>query len=202
MTKCEIAIEILQNLKNYRLKFKNCREQGYDNGANMAGKYHDVQARLQEINEYTQFVQCAAHNLNLIGVHAASYSVKFNSFFGIVQNISTYFSGSTNHEKIFINCLKVTLKTYSYTRQVSKYNAIHSLCSQSGKVVKTLREISTDPNFGDRIASAESILKQLNLEFVYFLVMRDKILNEIFRVNKILQNSNNTIDQTSKMFNS
>jgi hypothetical protein len=66
--------------------------------------------------------------------------------------------------------------------------------------VKALCEISTNPTFGDGIASAESILKQLDLKFVYFLIMRDKILNQISRVNKVLQSSTITIGQASKMF--
>jgi hypothetical protein len=51
-----IATDILQKLEVDGLNFKNCCGQGYDNGANMAGKYQGVQARLQEINERAQFV--------------------------------------------------------------------------------------------------------------------------------------------------
>lgn len=48
-------------------------------------------------------------------------------------------------------------------------------------------ETSTNPTFGDGVATADSIIKQLDLQFVYFLVMWDQILNQIFRVNKLLQ---------------
>ena len=148
------------------LSFKNCRGQGYDNGANMAGKYQGVQARLKEINEHAQFVPCAAHSPNLIGVHAASVLVKMISFFGIVQNIFNYFSGSTSRWEVLMRCLKITLKTHSDTRWASKYNAVHSLYCQFGGVIKALRDISTNPIFGDGVANAESILKQFDLEFV------------------------------------
>jgi len=196
-----IASDVLQKLEKDGLSFKNCRGQGYDNGANMAGKYQGVQARLKEINEHAQFVPCAAHSLNLIGVHAASVSVKMISFFGIVQNIFNYFSGSTSRWEVLMRCLKITLKTHSDTRWASKYNAVHSLYCQFGGVIKALRDISTNPIFGDGVANAESILKQFDLEFVYFLVMWDKILNQIYRVNKLLQSSNISIDQASKMIN-
>lgn len=73
---------------------------------------------------------------------------------------------------------------------------------QFGEVIKALYDISTNPIFGDGVANAESILKQLDLQFVYFLVMWDKILNQIYRVNKVLQSSNISIDQASKMINS
>ncbi|KAF0768643.1 zinc finger MYM-type protein 1-like [Aphis craccivora] len=132
----EIATNVVQKLEKDGLDFKNCRGQGYDNGANMAGKYQGVQARLKEINKHAEFVPCAAHSLNLIGVHAASVSVKMISFFGIVQNIFNYFSGSTIRWEILMS------------------------------------------------------------------FMWDKILNQIYRVNKVLQSSNISIDQASKMINS
>ncbi|XP_050065351.1 zinc finger MYM-type protein 1-like [Aphis gossypii] len=100
-----IATDVLQKLEKDGLDFKNCRGQGYDNGANMAGKYQGVQARLKEINKHAEFVPCAAHSLNLIGVHAASVSVKMISFFGIIQNIFNYFSGSTSRWEILMSCL-------------------------------------------------------------------------------------------------
>ncbi|KAL4121454.1 hypothetical protein QTP88_013968 [Uroleucon formosanum] len=71
---------VLQKMVKDGLSFKNYRGQGYDNGTNIEGTYQDVHARLEEINEYAQFVPCVAHRLNLIGVHVASVSVKIISF--------------------------------------------------------------------------------------------------------------------------
>ena len=39
--------------------------------ANMAGKYSGVQKQIIEKCEFTIFVPCAAHSLNLVGVQAA-----------------------------------------------------------------------------------------------------------------------------------
>ena len=66
-----LAAEITDKLKRDGLKIEDCRGQGYDNGANMAGKYNGVQARINGLNELAIFVPCAAHTLNLVGVHAA-----------------------------------------------------------------------------------------------------------------------------------
>jgi len=49
-------------------------------------------------------------------------------------------------------------------------------------VIKALRK---NPIFGDGVANAERILKKLDLQYVYFLVMWDKILNQIYRVNEV-----------------
>lgn len=65
------------------LDIQNCRGQGFDNGANMAGKYEGVQAHICQLNDLAKFVPCSAHSLNLVGVHAAEVSVMMN-FFGKV----------------------------------------------------------------------------------------------------------------------
>ena len=64
----------------------DCRGHGYDNGANMAGKYKGVQSKIMSANDLAIFVPCAAHTLNLVGVHAAEVS-----FFGRVQNFKQKF---------------------------------------------------------------------------------------------------------------
>ena len=57
--------EITEKLLKDGLKIEDCRGQGYANGANMAGKYSGVQARISTLNELARLVPCAAHTLNL-----------------------------------------------------------------------------------------------------------------------------------------
>lgn len=83
--------EILQKLKENGLDIANVRGQSYDNGPNMNGKYNSV----QEINKYARFVPCASHNLNLANINAASVTLDMIIFFGIVQRLFMFFSGST-----------------------------------------------------------------------------------------------------------
>ncbi|XP_065662990.1 uncharacterized protein LOC136085596 [Hydra vulgaris] len=66
-----LATEITVKLEKGGLNISNCRGQGYDNGANMSGKYNGVKAHIHSLNESARFVPCAAHTLNLVGVHAA-----------------------------------------------------------------------------------------------------------------------------------
>ncbi|KAL4083660.1 hypothetical protein QTP88_028976 [Uroleucon formosanum] len=79
-----LTSEILKKLEEDGIKLKYCRAQGYDNGANMAGKYNGVQAVICRKNELATFIPCAAHSLNRIGVHAAETSPTMISFFGTV----------------------------------------------------------------------------------------------------------------------
>ncbi|XP_060845912.1 uncharacterized protein LOC132925540 [Rhopalosiphum padi] len=166
-----LAEEILKKLSEDGLEFKNCRGQGYDNGANMAGKIKGVQSRLQEINKHAQFCPCTAHSLNLVGAHASRVSVRMVTFFGTVQSIFNFFSSSTARWNIVSQFLKCTLKSHSDTRWESKYNAVHSLLTQLKYVIQALQHISENSEFGDGVSGAQSLLGLINVEFVYLLVM-------------------------------
>ncbi|GBO38571.1 hypothetical protein AVEN_20759-1 [Araneus ventricosus] len=67
-----LSEEILKKIEQEGLDIKNCQWQSYDNDANMAGKYQEVQARISETNHLAKFVPCAAHTLNFVGVNAAT----------------------------------------------------------------------------------------------------------------------------------
>lgn len=91
-----LASEITTKLINDGWNIGNYRSQGFDNGANMAGKYNVVQSKICQINELARFVPCAAHSLNVIGFHAEkNVTHSMVTFFGVVQQIFVYFSGST-----------------------------------------------------------------------------------------------------------
>ncbi|XP_065652793.1 uncharacterized protein LOC136080111 [Hydra vulgaris] len=90
-----LAAEITKKLEKDGLSISDCRGQGYDNGANMSGKYNGVQAHIHSLNEFARFVPFAAHTLNLVGVHAAEVSPLMITFFGKVQAIFNFFSSST-----------------------------------------------------------------------------------------------------------
>ncbi|CAH0563006.1 unnamed protein product [Brassicogethes aeneus] len=114
-----LADEITKKINNDG--FSDCRGQAYDNGANMAGIYRRVQALILQQNEYAQFLPCSAHSLNLVGVHAALVNLEMVTFFGTLQHIFTYFSGSTQRWEALSN-LKLTLNGHSDTRWSSKYH--------------------------------------------------------------------------------
>lgn len=88
-----LANEILNKILSDGLDIANCRGPGYDIAANMAGKYKGVQAHVNRINNFAQFVPCAAHSLNLIGVHASEVTTTVITCFGLAEKIFTYFFG-------------------------------------------------------------------------------------------------------------
>ncbi|XP_047145384.1 zinc finger MYM-type protein 1 [Hydra vulgaris] len=78
----DITKLILNVLEENELDIKNCRGQGYDNGANMAGIYNGVQALIRQNNPQAIFIPCSAHSLNLCAVHAIESLAPAKSYFG------------------------------------------------------------------------------------------------------------------------
>ena len=85
-------LETIKNLfEEIRLPIENCRGQSYDNAANISGKYNGLQAHIKEINKHAEYVPCAAHSLNLVGVEAVSVVPAVRNHFGIVQKLYVFF---------------------------------------------------------------------------------------------------------------
>ena len=122
-----ISEEILAKMKEDGLDINDCRGQGFDNGSNMAGIYNGVQAHIGRMNDLARFVPCAVHNLNLVGVHAAQVSPMMITFFGVIQNIFCFASGSTIRWEFINKYLDTTLKGHTDTRWSSKRQAITSV---------------------------------------------------------------------------
>jgi hypothetical protein len=195
-----IATEILQKLDADGLDIVDCRGQGYDNGANMSGKYNGVQAVITQQNSLATFVPCAAHSLNLVGVHAAEVSPIMITFFGRVEMIFKYFSGSTSRWTMLVDATKITLKGHSATRWSSKKNAVSPLNHQLEEVYRVLSKISNDNSLNaETISGAQSLLKQLDFTFICLLSFWTTILDSVDRINRALQAKNLSLDGATKM---
>lgn len=74
----------------------------------MAGAIKGVQSRIKEKNPCSVFSPCAAHTLNLVGVHAAggknsSHSVR--TFFNCINQLYTFFSTSPENGRYCFDTL-------------------------------------------------------------------------------------------------
>ena len=90
----------------------DCRGQSYDNASNMSGVYSGVQARVCKINPLAQWVPCAAHSLNLVGVAAAESCLEAVKYFGLIQAVYNFVSispkmGHTSWEKVKPHLLRM-----------------------------------------------------------------------------------------------
>lgn len=160
---------------------------------------NDARARILEINSLAIFIPCAAHNLNLAGVHAGYTSPEMITFFGTVQRLFNFFSSSTTRWEILMKSLKLTLKSFSDTRWSSKANAITSLSLHLSEVKKGLESISNDLSNPEAVSNAKSLLLLINYRFICTLSMWNKILQCIDRTNKALQLKDISIDHAAKL---
>ena len=117
---------ILKSPQDDGLNFFDCRAQMYDNAAVMSGSISGVQSRLRERNPKAVFINCDNHSLNLAGVHAASVDPTIITFFGTVQEVYSFFSGSTTRWKK-MEMLDLTVKKESDTRWSAREAAVRAI---------------------------------------------------------------------------
>ncbi|XP_060846436.1 uncharacterized protein LOC132926113 [Rhopalosiphum padi] len=197
-----LADEISSKLKEDGLNIKDCRGQGFDNGANMAGVHNGVQIHIISKNDLAIFVPCAAHSLNLIGVHAAQTSPTIITFFGVIQKLFTYFSRSLSRWEKIKNILKIILKSHCETRWSTKKQAVSVLKNNIKGVYEVLKRFSEDSKLNnDTKVGAKHLLYQINLKFVCLLNLLYLVLNQIDYVNIALQTKDQIIDVAVKIMN-
>lgn len=61
----------------------------------MSVKYRGVRSRILNVNKYAEHVPCLTHSLNLVGNNAPSISEQMVTFFGQVEAVYDFFTGST-----------------------------------------------------------------------------------------------------------
>jgi len=162
-TGLEISKMILDKICQDGLDIKDCRGQAYDNGANMAGAYKGVQARIQEANPRAVFVPCCAHSLNLIGQHAASNVLNGKLILGTIKNLYQFFSSSPARWDVMKKHLKKTLKMQSTTRWSSKAMAVSVLVDEFEQITDALMElIDSETSNAHTVTEANSVFGLVN----------------------------------------
>ncbi|GFW77759.1 zinc finger MYM-type protein 1 [Trichonephila clavipes] len=79
-------------LETNRLLLDNCRGQSFDNAANMSGQYNGVPALLKvKKNKFANYVEFAAHSLDLVRAELVKIATEIVNFFGLVQQICFLF---------------------------------------------------------------------------------------------------------------
>lgn len=200
-----LANTLLQFLEKKGINIKFCRGQSYDNASNMSGKYEGMQAKIKEVCPQAEYVPCAAHSLNLVGVAAVNCCVKAASFFDFLNNIYTFFAASTARWAFLLSHLdaKSTVpKNPSQTRWSARADAtaavVHSY-EQFLKALKTLADDS-DQKWETRNAAKGLLLEMQKLETAILLVLWNDILSEFNRTSKSLQDPHISLDTVTSLY--
>lgn len=142
----------------------------------MSGGYSGLQARLKEENKYAEYIPCAGHSLNLVGVKDAECTLQIIQFFSLVQKLYTYFS-LESHKKV--------VKSLSDTRWSARNDAIDALHDSHVNTIKTLDLISNiELQSSDTRLEAISLQEKLmKFENVFLLIVWKDILTYIHSTN-------------------
>ncbi|XP_065678143.1 uncharacterized protein LOC136093139 [Hydra vulgaris] len=185
-----LAKLILTHLEKLGFELKWLREQGYDNGANMKGVRKGVQNRILEKYPRAFYVPCTCHILNLVVNDAASSTTETTFFFSIVQELYTFFFGSTKRWEVLKKYVsQLTLKPLSATRWASRIDALKPLRFQLCEIYDALILIIEDVNRdAETKVKARGLAKNIkNYKFICGVILWHDILFEINSVSKLLQ---------------
>ncbi|XP_064423566.1 zinc finger MYM-type protein 1-like [Latimeria chalumnae] len=192
-----VISETLSDKLNINLK--DCRGQTYDNASNMSGTYSGVQARVLEVNKKAVYIPCMSHSLNLCGVAAAESSTDAITFFGFVQKLYVFFSGSTYRWGLLRDSLKEKTsedrkrnlfpKRLSDTRWSARADALRSLSCNYESYKSVLQALGADTlQKSDTQAEANSLVESMGrLETAFMTTFWSSILTRINKTSKLLQ---------------
>ncbi|XP_065658165.1 zinc finger MYM-type protein 1-like [Hydra vulgaris] len=155
--------KIVASLNENKLPLKDMRGQAYDNGANMRGKNKGLQKKILNRNQRALFVSCTAHSLNLVVVDSVKVGLEIMIFFGIIQSLYNFFSGSTKSWSILESkCPSLTVKSLSDTRWESHIRAVKAIKKNVQKIYEALHEVAKRDCNGTTKLSAESIAAKMD----------------------------------------
>ena len=83
------------------LSISRLRRQGYDETSNMQGEFNALNTLIMKENEYTFYIQCFAHQLQLALIAMAKYHIQIASLFSIVTNVVNVVGTSSKYHDIF-----------------------------------------------------------------------------------------------------
>jgi hypothetical protein len=176
------------------LKLSDCRGQGYDNGANMKGTYHGVQANILRENKKAFYVSCASHNLNLVLGDIAKSSSKAVHFFGTLQKIYTTFAGSTSRWSILKQYVtSLTPKPLSETRWECRIDSVKAIRFQIPNFRDALNALANHDNKlkAETLALIKHITK---FEFLVSVIIWYDLPAKVNFASKIMQSKTMHID--------
>ena len=164
---------------------EDCRGQGYDNAATMAGIHMGVQQQIRNVHTKAEFVACANHTLDLAGVHSAGVSVSSTTFFRTVERVYSFFSSSTHRWDIMNAHIPKVLKRIVETRWSARNDAVQVIHSHFDNVIDPLEQLTGIEENSYSRGDANIVIASLTtFPLLCYLGLWGKVLPEVNVVQK------------------
>ena len=115
----------------------------------MSGNYAGLQARIKGLNPLADYIPCAAHSLNLVGVASVNCCLEAVNFFELLQELYAFCVGSTKRLNMLTKGLVpnengriLTLKSLSSTRWHCHSESVKALHINYSNIYTMLNELA------------------------------------------------------------
>ena len=194
-------------LQRCSVDIKRCVAQTYDGANVMSGRVGGVQKLFTDEVEQAIYVHCYSHRLNLVVVDICRNLTTANLFFGLIENLYVFVSGSAIHAQ-FINIQKelrpnkkpIELKKICYTRWTAQVFACLSLKKVFSELLILLNKLSVSKSA--RSAEALGLLHQLDYTFIFNLCMYSQLLSIFKNASDYLQKVTSNLSEANILITS
>lgn len=170
--------------------------QCYDGANVMSGNISGLKTLIINDHPNAEYVHCMAHKLNLVLVYACTKQPLAKLFFDTMQSLYCIFAEPNSHEiliKVQSN-LQITheIPSLSETRWSYRYRAVKAVYENIEEILEALNIIQSNGG-SQRMAARGLIATIADPEFIYCLIIFNKILPLIHVAHKTLQSEENTL---------
>ena len=170
-----IAVTIEKALGSCHLDISLLRGQAYDGASNMAGKYRDCAAIIQNNHPYSY---CCSYALNLAVVSSCSLVVVQNLFI-VMNKIYKFFDDHPKCQYALNECTSMKVKLLCKTRWLQRIDAFHVFMDMFDSIVQCFDSITNDQSgwFRDALVDAIALSKcLLDFEFIIALIVVERYM--------------------------
>jgi hypothetical protein len=168
--------------------------QTYDGANVMSGARQSVQKKIQDVYKNAYYINCYAHQLNLIMKHVTSSIQSVRIFFMDISGIPTFFSQSPKRLEVLKKHMPASIPRPSNTRWNFNIRTVNSVFENKEQLINCFTEMVTfqkDKTF-DKAKGYLALLK--NETFLFWLQLFHKIVPHVEVLYNQMQSRN--IDAT------
>jgi hypothetical protein len=190
-----LSNKIVTTMQGIGITLSNCVGQGYDGASVMSGIHNGVQAIIRStVAKMAVYMHCCNHRLNLAVVDVLKSVTYGRDFFGVLQRLYNFVSGSVVHEKwvalqrvMHPTLQLVELKRLCDTRWSSQIFACQAVKKRLDVILALLQDIYDNDKNADRAFEAKILISNIDKTFVVCLVLFTEVLGHIHIASKYLQ---------------